>query len=69
MKAGADSDDAFSRGFLVLGAPGTVVIGPDGIIAADWRGPISLRTLLDFLRASYPDIVIPAAGSGKSDGS
>ena len=68
IKAGADRDDAVASRYLVIGAPGTVVIGPDGVVSAYWRGPVPQTTLLDFLRTTYPDAVIPAAGSGASSG-
>jgi cytochrome c biogenesis protein CcmG/thiol:disulfide interchange protein DsbE len=68
MKVGADSTGSFVTAFLLLGVPGTVVIGPDSVIAADWRGPVPVSVLLDFLRTTYPDIVVPAAGAGGNGG-
>lgn len=54
IKAGVDDDGSIARAYSILGAPGTVVIGPDGRVAGDWRGPIGLPMLYSFLRDTFP---------------
>jgi cytochrome c biogenesis protein CcmG/thiol:disulfide interchange protein DsbE len=54
--AGADKGDAIANRYLVLGAPGTVVIAPDGKVVADWRGPVGLQQLYTFLKKTFPEI-------------
>jgi cytochrome c biogenesis protein CcmG, thiol:disulfide interchange protein DsbE len=61
IPAGMDPGDRMSREFLVLGAPGTVVIGPNGVVDGDWRGPISMQFLFDFMRDTYPEVTAGAS--------